>query len=171
MPKTALQRAKRILSRVTPLRENCGTLCDRRCCRGDEKTGMLLFAGEEALYQAEPGCTLTAQGGQYFLVCEGHCRRETRPLACMLYPLFPLLTQHGGKTELAVVRDPRGLLSCPLLTQELPMQKRFARAVQRCGRLLMRDEAQRRILLETSAMLLDTLSLQHRLQGSDDDNP
>ena len=35
------------LRKVTPLDFDCGKICNGKCCKGDEKTGMILFPGEE----------------------------------------------------------------------------------------------------------------------------
>ena len=34
---------------VTPLDFDCGKLCDGKCCKGTDDTGMILFPGEENL--------------------------------------------------------------------------------------------------------------------------
>jgi len=34
------------LDDVTPLTVDCGELCDKLCCRGDEESGMYLFPGK-----------------------------------------------------------------------------------------------------------------------------
>jgi len=47
---TAVCAARKLLETLTPLKTDCGRLCAGACRQGDEKTGMLLFPGEEALY-------------------------------------------------------------------------------------------------------------------------
>ena len=42
-----LNKAYELLERTTPLTSDCGKLCNGLCCKGDGKTGMLLFPGEE----------------------------------------------------------------------------------------------------------------------------
>ena len=49
----AVQEARALLENATPLKGDCGRLCRAACCAGDEETGMLLFPGEETLYE---GC-------------------------------------------------------------------------------------------------------------------
>ena len=46
------EEARAILKDVTPLKKNCGRLCDAACCQSDEsgENGMLLFPFEECLY-------------------------------------------------------------------------------------------------------------------------
>ena len=41
------KKAKRIIGDKTPLKKDCGLICGGACCKGDSKTGMLLFPGEE----------------------------------------------------------------------------------------------------------------------------
>ena len=43
--------ARNLLETLTPLKTDCGRLCQGACCQGDEQTGMLLFPGEEAFYE------------------------------------------------------------------------------------------------------------------------
>ncbi len=80
--------ARELLHTLTPLKTDCGKLCGGACCQGDDATGMLLFPGEDALYE---NCAFAkvlsadfSLGGTpaRLLVCQGHCERENRPLAC-----------------------------------------------------------------------------------------
>lgn len=52
----ALRTAREIMCNITPLRFDCGRLCGAACCAPDEEGdgGMLLFPGEEALYEPLP---------------------------------------------------------------------------------------------------------------------
>ena len=114
---TAVLTARNLLENLTPLKTDCGRLCQGACCQGDEKTGMLLFPGEEAFYE---NCTFARiipagfmLGGKdaLLLVCNGTCDRETRPLACRLFPLF-LKFKEDGVTKLRM--DVRAKAVCPL---------------------------------------------------------
>ena len=49
----AVLAARELLENLTPLKTDCGRLCQAACCQGDENTGMLLFPEEETLYE---GC-------------------------------------------------------------------------------------------------------------------
>lgn len=137
----ALCRALALLEEVTPLTADCGQVCDGRCCRQTaDSSGMLLFPGEEALLQ-DAGFTMTpADGGHTLLTCDGRCDRSRRPLACRLFPLFPLVEEDG---RVRAVYDPRGYRLCPLVQQcaHVPLDRRFVRAVRRAGRILMEDPA------------------------------
>lgn len=114
----AVVTARNLLRELTPLKTDCGRLCGGVCCQGDDKTGMLLFPGEEALY---PDCSFARilpagfeLGGRPALlfVCEGHCPREERPLACRLFPLF-LAFLKSGRTKVRM--DTRASHVCPLV--------------------------------------------------------
>ena len=143
-----LERAYALLDTVTPLAVDCGQVCDGRCCRSSaDSQGMLLFPGEEAL-SAEFTC-VPAAGGRTLLVCDGHCDRTTRPLACRMFPLFPLVEKNG---RIRAVYDPRGYRLCPLVREcaHVPLDRQFVRTVRRVGRLLMRDPACAAFLREQS---------------------
>ena len=109
--------ARDLLRELTPLKTDCGRLCGGACCEGDEETGMLLFPGEDALYET---CSFArvipadfALGGEEvkLFVCAGRCERDNRPLACRLFPLF-LTFKGDGTTKLRI--DRRAKSVCPL---------------------------------------------------------
>ena len=110
----AVQAAREILKDVTPMKTDCGRVCGAACCAPDEegKGGMLLFPGEEQLYDVLPdGFSIlpddTVVPDGKLLICMGHCPRDKRPLSCMFFPLRP--------TWKGTVRiDRRGLHVCPL---------------------------------------------------------
>ena len=114
---SAVLRARMLLNALTPLKTDCGRLCGGACCQGDETTGMLLFPGEDALYERcafgrvlPAGFALGGAPARLF-VCEGHCPRAERPLACRLFPLFLAFTKGGGTR---VRMDTRAASVCPL---------------------------------------------------------
>ena len=78
---------------LTPLAFDCGRLCGSHCCQGGADAGMRLFPGETA----DSGFTVrdTADGGR-LLLCGGHCDRRVRPLACRIFPLFPISAMTDG---------------------------------------------------------------------------
>ena len=115
---TAVMSARDMLNTLTPLKTDCGRLCGGACCQGDSGTGMLLFPGEEALYERcgfarviPASFTLGGQTAR-LLVCDGHCPRDERPLACRLFPLFLAFLKSGGTK---VRLDRRAAHVCPLL--------------------------------------------------------
>ena len=129
-----------LLEDVTPLETDCGQVCDRRCCQPSEDSiGMLLLPGEEALLAGED-VTITPADGGMLLTCDGTCRRDKRPFACRVFPLFPYVGEDG---RVRAVYDPRSFRLCPLTQNcaHVPLRRDFVRAVRRAGRILMRDAA------------------------------
>ena len=117
----AVMRARELLQTLTPLRRDCGGVCGAACCAPDEdgQGGMLLFPGEEALYQPLPaGFSLRQDDGvlpgMLLLTCGGVCDRALRPLACRMFPLTPVLSVRDGRERLSVRMDPRAFAVCPL---------------------------------------------------------
>jgi Fe-S-cluster containining protein len=128
----------------TPLKADCGTLCQRACCRGlEEDSGMWLFPGEEELLRQEPSFKIQPTGLKLkndrplqWLICSGECVRKFRPLACRLFPLTPYLTPKG---ILTTIIDPRSKSLCPLAGQPDQLQKEFIQTANRVCRQLARE--------------------------------
>ena len=162
-----------LLDDLTPLAADCGTVCDAACCR--DCSGMRLFPGEEgviaSLMSETDGFTFRQAGQDTLLVCNGHCWRGIRPLACRIFPLFPYVDEKG---RVKAVYDPRAWRVCPLVKECRPvsvggvtpsestvadktytLQRPFVRAVRRIGRLLMQDDRCRTFLMEQSREIDD----------------
>ena len=142
--------AREMLDALTPLKTDCGRLCQGACCRGDEATGMLLFPGEEALYE---GCAFArvvptdfSLGGTpaQLLVCDGRCDRKNRPLACRLFPLFLKFRED----QPPVLRmDARARAVCPLTDYGMKaLDPAFRQAARRAYDLLLEDETSAKYL-------------------------
>lgn len=111
----------RLFDSITPVRADCGGLCDKACCCGDD-SGMYLFPGEASVYRMlapewirieDTDFTYTYKGAEKNLkiaFCNGSCDRYQRPLACRIFPLTPYLD--GDK--LRVITDPRSKAVCPI---------------------------------------------------------
>lgn len=142
-----LIKARELLEHSAPLgRVDCGKLCGGHCCKGDENTGMWLFPGEEELYENNPGFTVKeTEGNQGYkmIVCNGSCNRKERPLACRIYPFYPKID--GDKV--GVIRDLRGLSSCPIVKNEMKPDPKFLRNLRKATRYLIRDEETRNYIL------------------------
>ena len=144
--------ARELLASPTPLKADCGRLCGGACCEGDAQTGMLLFPGEDALYE---GCAFArvipagfSLGGKpaRLLVCSGGCPRKERPLACRLFPLFLSFESDGGTR---VRMDTRARAVCPLCDYGLSALDPACRAAAReAYDLLLEDETCRDYLRE-----------------------
>ena len=161
-----LREALALLSDVTPLATDCGQVCDGRCCRPSaDSVGMLLLPGEEILLAGED-YTITPADGGMLLTCGGRCRREMRPFACRVFPLFPYVGEDG---RVRAVYDPRSWRLCPLTQNHarVPLRREFVRAVRRAGRLLMRDPACA-AFLRANSREIDDLS---RLLPLNDERP
>lgn len=158
-----IEEARGLLREVTPLKMNCGRLCGGACCEADEsgENGMLLFPGEEALYErpiADFPFRLiddeTLVPGGKRLVCEGRCPRGERPLACRLFPLRVRVEDGRAVPEL----DPRAWCVCPIPEQGglRAMSGAFIEAVRQAGERLLSDPACR-AALEAEQRLIDEM--------------
>lgn len=142
--RSAVLAARELLNHLTPLKTDCGRLCQGACCQGDEATGMLLFPGEEALYEdcafarvVPTGFSLGGTPAQ-LLVCDGRCDRKNRPLACRLFPLFLKFRED----QTPVLRmDARARAVCPLMDYGMrALDPEFKQAARRAYDLLLEDE-------------------------------
>lgn len=112
----------RLFDNHTPLGADCGKLCGKACCNGDD-CGMYLFPGEKSVFKmlkpkwasiAESDFTYRSEDKTEhvpILFCKGECDRYQRPLACRIFPLTPYINDKG---HLEIVIDPRAKSVCPL---------------------------------------------------------
>ena len=132
----AVRAARELLEAVTPLKEDCGRFCGGACCLPDEdgRGGMLLFPGEETLFDPLPesfslGRDDGVTPGAWLLTCGGSCGRKERPLSCRLFPLLP--------TRTGAVMDRRAWAVCPLMEYgKRGLRPDFVAAVAAAGKLL-----------------------------------
>lgn len=140
-------RARELMENITPLKTDCGKCCGAACCQSDEdgQGGMVLFPGEESIYQDLPeGMQLTPYDailpGMQLLTCDGTCDRHTRPLSCMLFPLTPVVVEKDGRMGLKVMVDPRAFSVCPLCEGGVRgMDAQFVEAVRQAGKVLCQN--------------------------------
>jgi len=140
-----------ILDKATPLKEDCGKICGKLCCKQDnEDLGMYLLPGEETMldrsekwlvwnehdpidYDFPPSWTEKV----FFVRCLGDCPREKRPIQCRTFPLAPHLTKEG---TLALIRETLPLpYQCPLIEKRIPLEKDFILAVYQAWSKLIQD--------------------------------
>ena len=145
-----------VLSRATPLDFDCGKICSGKCCKGDEKTGMLLFPGEEKLIDPDIN-VIETESGERVAVCNGSCDRKRRPLSCRIYPLFPVVSEDG---EVKVVLDVRA--DCPLSNGEYEFSRSFVKAVRRAGKYLLLNEETAEYYKGLVEVQKDTLELMEK---------
>ena len=162
-----LKTAYEILDHVTPLRTDCGKLCNQVCCQDndgvEEETGMLLFPGEEELYaDCSDWMTLLPvpdiRPDQILARCEGSCPREQRPLACRVFPLTPYLTEND---ILLIKMDARASSLCPLAgaMDKNRLAPEFIKAVRKASALLITDPSIKEYIRDLSRMLDEYTSL------------
>ncbi len=144
------------LRKVTPLNFDCGKICNGKCCKGDEKTGMIIFPGEEKFID-ENMKVFRNEEGDTVAVCNGSCNRNKRPLACRIYPLFPLLVSSEGKDRVEVIFDCRA--DCPITEGDYQISRRFEKAVRRVGKYLLLNEEIKAYYKELSQVQTDYLKL------------
>ena len=135
------ERIYEIIAGKTPIKGDCGDLCGAACCKGDDKTGMRLFPGEQVSSE------FTVENGT--AVCKGRCTRENRPLACRIFPFLPILKEDG---RITVQPDAGAYKICPLL-QNLDIvriDRDFLRSVRKAGRYMSSDPKCREYLVEIS---------------------
>ena len=124
-----------MLGDLTPLRVDCGVLCNGACCKGDESIGMRLFPFEESSLQV----TESVKNGVRLAVCSGTCDRAGRPLSCRIFPFFPTVDDRG---KVYVEADMRAYRLCPLVSHidEVEFDKRFFKALKKVGKILAKDD-------------------------------
>lgn len=163
----ALREAYERLYHKTPLGfYNCGRLCDGLCCRGDEQ-GMWLFPYEEEYFRGKEGFEICETEGNYgypMVICSGECNRAERPLACRIFPLFPLVTEDDGKIQIKIIFDPRAGM-CPLVRENKAVDASFIKEIYKSTRCLIRDEKILEYLKAVSAELTEIIELRNRLGG------
>ena len=139
----------RLFDKSTPIKADCGKLCDSRCCRGSD-CGMYLFPGEKEVFKllAPDWAEIERSDFVYkageknksspILFCNGSCDRYQRPLACRIFPLTPYV---NNENELEIIVDPRAKAICPLakcLDIE-DFDKKFVKNIKRAFLLLMKN--------------------------------
>ena len=160
-----LARARDILNALTPLKTDCGLLCQGLCCRPmeGEMTGMLLFPGEETYYEGRESYRMVQTEQGALLICSGHCDRADRPLSCRLMPLIPLLRDDS----IRVATDLRAKTVCPLARQgKDALDPAFVAAVREVGRILAEDEAQRAFLVKLTSQQDELKALRNQFRRS-----
>ena len=111
-----------IIGDLTPIKADCGSLCQKACCTGDSDTGMYLYPGEEELYTENLGFGKVFTSDFCYklekrykrvdiFICDRPCDRLHRPLACRVFPFVPYIDSDGNAE---IILDPRADVICPL---------------------------------------------------------
>jgi hypothetical protein len=136
-----IYKAYEIIGDLTPVKNaDCGNLCDKICCSGDE-AGMLLFPGEEYIFDGISGFRIEEieymdVPGIKLLLCDGECERGLRPFACRMFPVAPNVDKNGN---VAAIPDIRGRRMCPIWDLKY-VDKTFIKAVKKAYDLLSQNE-------------------------------
>lgn len=148
----------RLFDSNTPLKVDCGKLCNSACCKGDD-SGMFLFPGEREVYKLiKPegikieysDLTYSYNDKEYktpILFCGGTCDRYIRPLACRIFPLTPVLDEKG---DIEIIIDPRAKSICPL-AKTLYLDEYdagFIKSVRKAFAVLAKNKQVRAFLVE-----------------------
>lgn len=105
---------------------DCGKLCGSICCADTDSYGIYLLPGEETIFTrqedwlewevqdaSDSGFPDSWNGSVYFLICNGHCERDKRPMQCRTYPVAPHLTKEGE--FILVIETLETKYHCPLI--------------------------------------------------------
>lgn len=134
---------------ITPIRVDCGELCGKACCKGED-SGMYLFPGEKKVFDLLSPKWITIECSDFsythkgkektvpIAMCDGTCDRYQRPLSCRIFPLTPYLNENGA---LEIITDPRAKSVCPLskVMKKEELAPEFVRNVERTFTLLMKN--------------------------------
>ncbi len=151
--KRTYQAIYRLLNSVTPLKSDCGLLCDAACCQSSEDNmGIYLLPGEEKLFTRQETWLKweienaenfdfpdSWYGKIYFIRCSNapFCPRNQRPLQCRFFPLAPHIADNG---KLVLILYPAKLpYVCPLIDQHIPLDQSYIKAVYTVWHRLIQD--------------------------------
>lgn len=143
-----------LLDNITPIKADCGKLCQSACCKGDEDTGMYLFPYEEIMYGTNENWIKIYDSDFIFnkkpvkiAICSGKCDRKKRPLSCRIFPLFKL----NGKISI----DTRAKKICPLARaiQLDEYNPEFVKNVKKVFNILNKFSETKRYILETEKII------------------
>ncbi len=153
----------RLFDEHTPIPVDCGELCGKACCKGDD-CGMYLFPGEKSVYELlnEDWITIEKSDFDYtfenkkynvpLAMCSGNCDRFARPLSCRICPLTPVLNEFD---EIEIIVDPRAKPICPLAKsyEVSDFDPVFVKKVKRCFNMLYQNRQFAAFLKEYSAVI------------------
>lgn len=162
-----------LLEDVTPLKYDCGCLCDAFCCKNNGKDGetlgmWLLPYEREILGKCVDYTFGTAKDGTETVFCKGSCDRTLRPFACRIYPFYAHISESiSGRAKISIRIDPRAKLTCPLAMRDSYLRPsiQFVSCAKAAVRILMKDEEIRKDLLETSDFLCEIEEMQNKFFG------
>lgn len=163
-----IKEAYYILNKETPLKYDCGKLCNSLCCRNNgEDLGMWLLPYEkEVLKQYDTYTFHSSSDGTETVVCKGICDRNIRPFACRIYPYYPSLKRsEDGYIYIQIKVDPRARLSCPIVkyNNEYRPDIYFLSNLKRSVRVLLKSPEITKVLFEISDFLSEIEEMQKKV--------
>ena len=158
-----IRRAYEYLDNVTPLKTDCGRLCDKACCKGEGE--IWLLPDEEMLFRDKDGFEIKYLDGEYNLKCTSLCDddRSIRPFCCRIFPYFPIVKKNGEYLSVRLITDPRGTSFCPMARGEAECERSFARAVRKAVRLLCSQEKYYEFFRTQGELLEEILRFRQKL--------
>jgi len=148
---------------VTPLKNDCGKLCNSVCCGQNEEDslGMYLFPGEEAMFTGQEDWLVWEKHDPkkydfpeswtfpvYFIKCSKACPRELRPLSCRFYPVTPHIFKSGNWVLIYETMDLPYL--CPLIEEKITLEPAFVETTAKAWEVLLKDHRIKTLVREDS---------------------
>ena len=152
----ALLSARQLLENTTPLKTDCGLLCDHACCKSDDDVGgeVWLLPGEEAFACPwanvhESTMPLTRRT-VLSVSCASFCDRSMRPFFCRIFPLVPYFSAKRGAWDVRM--DRRAWMVCPLCSYGVKgLNSEFVSAAREAVKILAEDKEMEAFLRDVSA--------------------
>ena len=139
-----LSHALELLKDITPLRQDCGSLCASACCKDEGEFGSLvwLLPGEEQVQMpwgsVSPAVMPVTQTQISAIYCVSPCDRQHRPFLCRIFPLSPFYSVKRGEWDVRM--DRRAAPVCPLFRYgKAGLDPAFVDAARAAVRLLAQD--------------------------------
>ncbi|WP_114638035.1 hypothetical protein [Desulfolucanica intricata] len=152
-----------ITAEATPLKTDCGKLCQSICCRpNNENTlGMYLFPGEETMFTGKEDWLDWEEHDPiehffpdswpnpvFFVKCTKQCPRELRPLSCRFFPLTPHLFNNGNWI---LIHETLELpYKCPLIERKFTLDNHFIETIALAWEILLKDPRIKDLVREDS---------------------
>ncbi|MBR0138190.1 MAG: hypothetical protein IJM15_07255 [Erysipelotrichaceae bacterium] len=162
------QKVYEIFSRTTPMKTDCGQLCNAACCQIEqygENMGLYLLPGEEAMHDQNDGWLSWELEDRdknglpkswpekvWFVRCHGplRCKRNLRPIQCRSFPCWPYLYENG---ELAImIYDFELPYECPLVDDSDNINPAFYEMLYEGWSELLKDEQIKAMIYEDSRL-------------------
>lgn len=150
-----IKKAYEYLSYNTPVSFDCGKICNKKCCKGNDNDGMLLFPGEEEIFRENENFEIYYDDRYESLavICKGPCNRTERPLSCRIFPYFIYFDEKNGKFSAAP--DIRALDFCPLLSEKYEIDRKFMRALRIASAKICENNEISEFLIKITKKLTD----------------